>query len=305
MPPHSPIIVGLGELLWDLFPEGPQLGGAPTNFAYYAAQLGNQGIVASRVGRDALGEDAVARLASSGVTTDYLQWDNVAPTGTVGITVDAHGQPTYTIAEGVAWNALAWTPEWRHLAHTADAVCFGSIAQWWHPARETIRAFLRATRPDALRLFDVNLRQTFYTPEILTESLRIANVVKLNHEELPRVAVLLGFPADDDEETCRRLQTAHDLQLVCITRGAHGSLLVTPDARIVHPGVPIQVADTVGAGDAFTAMLAHGYLRGVSLTSISDAANRLGSWVATQTGATPPIHPVVLQDVLNIIPTSW
>ena len=298
-------IVGLGEVLWDLLPGGRQLGGAPANFAYQAAALGDRGIVASRVGADPLGDEVRTRLAALGLTTRYVQRDPARPTGTVRVEVDADGQPDFAITEDVAWDALAWTPEWTALAAEADAVCFGSLAQRAAASHETIHRFLRATRPDAVRLFDVNLRQNYYSPAVLDVSLRRATIVKLNETELPRVAQLLGLEIGDDEDEkkdeaiARRLLHAYDLALVCVTRGAGGSLLVTHTEAVAHTGYPVQVADTVGSGDAFAAAVAHHWLRGDSLEEISDAANRLGAYVATQTGATPPLPPDVRRQVLH------
>ena len=180
-------VVGLGEVLWDMLPTGKQLGGAPSNFAYISTLLGNEGIVASRLGKDSLGDEAAGRLAAVGVNTAAIQRDSRHPTGTVQVQVDGKGQPTFQIAENVSWDFLEWTPEWKTLAEQADAVCFGSLAQRAEVSHETVRQFLAATRPDAVRIFDVNLRQTFYTRDVLAESMKVADIVKLNHEEMPRV----------------------------------------------------------------------------------------------------------------------
>jgi diaminopimelate decarboxylase len=295
-------IVGLGELLWDLLPGGKQLGGAPANFAYQAAALGDRGIVASCVGTDPLGDEVCTRLAALNLTTRYIQRDPSRPTGTVHVQVDAEGQPEFTITDDVAWDALAWTPEWEALAAEADAVCFGSLAQRGATAHETIQRFLRATRPDAVCLFDVNLRQNYFSPGVLDVSLRRATMAKLNDAELPRVARLLGLTIEEDEEDetiARRLLRAYDLALVCVTRGAHGSLLVTERETAVHPGYSVKVIDTVGSGDAFAAAVAHHWLRRASLATVNDAANRLGAYVATKPGATPALPPDVRRQVLQ------
>jgi fructokinase len=295
-------VVGLGEVLWDLLPGGRQLGGAPANFAYHAATLGDRGIVASRVGADLLGDEVYARLAALGLTTRYLQRDPSHTTGTVHVQLDADGQPDFTITEDVAWDALAWTTEWAALVVEADAVCFGSLAQRAAISRETIHRFLRDTRPGAVRLFDVNLRQSYYSPAVLDVSLRRATMAKLNDAELPCVMRLLGLDVTEDEgdeATARRLLQAYDLTLVCLTRGARGSLLVTDAKAVAHPGYTVQVTDTVGAGDAFAAAVAHHWLRGASLEAISDAANRLGAYVATQVGATPSLPPDVRRQALH------
>src|ERR1700726_2223710 len=193
------ITIGLGELLWDLFPEGKQLGGAPANFAYMTRLLGDEGIVASRVGGDALGRAAGRRLERLGLRTSHLQMDPEHPTGTVKVDVDPTGQPTFQIAEGVAWDFFEWTSEWRAPAQRADAVCFGSLAQRRPESRATIRAFLSSVRPGTTCVFDVNLRQSFYSAEVLSASAKLANIMKVNHEELSVVAKLLGLPFIYDE----------------------------------------------------------------------------------------------------------
>ncbi len=279
--------VGLGELLWDIFPEGRQLGGAPANFAYMTSLLGDEGIVASRVGGDELGEEAKRRLQHLNLNTFYIQLDPTYRTGIVQVEVDAKGQPTFQIAQPVAWDAFEWTPAWQTLAQKADAVCFGSLAQRCAQSKQTISSFLKTIRPETTRVFDVNLRQSFYSAQILADSAKQADIIKLNNDELPTVVQLLGFPFHDEESAAQWLLNTFHIKLVCITRGAKGSLLVTEYAKHEHPGVRVQVADTVGSGDAFTAALVYHYLRRDSLATMNEAANRMGSWVASQTGATP------------------
>jgi fructokinase len=294
-------IVGLGEILWDLFPQGKQLGGAPANFAYCASLLGDNGIAASRIGSDALGDEAFDRLRSLGLETSFIQRDPDNATGTVRVSLDSQGEPSFVITENVAWDLLAWTPEWRELALQADAVCFGSLAQRSPQSRETIRRFLGTVRPGALRIFDVNLRQSFYSPENLRDSLGLADVVKLNHEELHRVLDLLrlsrGQANTSEQSLARDLLRAYGLKLVCVTRAAAGSILVGADDTNEHPGFPVKVADTVGSGDAFTAALTHHVLRGSPLPTINEAANRMGAWVASKAGATPALEPEILDRV--------
>ena len=280
-------IVGLGELLWDLFPEGKQLGGAPANFAYMTNLLGDTGVVASRLGEDALGREAIQRLQNLGLQTKYVQADAAHPTGTAKLEVDPRGQPTFEITEGVAWDHLTWTPEWKALAESADAVCFGSLAQRCAASRDAIRAFLKAVQPGTIRVFDVNLRQNFYSAQVLAESAALADIIKVNHEELPVVAKLLELPfIYSDLRAAQWLREKFGTKLVCMTRGARGSLLVGEEIS-EHPGYRVHVADTVGSGDAYTAALVYHYLRGASVATMNEAANRLGSWVATQAGATP------------------
>jgi fructokinase len=290
-------IIGLGELLWDMFPEGKQLGGAPANFAYITSLLGDCGIVASRIGKDTLGEEACRRLAKLRLQTSFVQSDEAHPTGTVQVQVDAQGQPSFVITEDIAWDFMAWTPEWEALAEKADAVCFGSLAQRSAISRATIHKFLAAAKTKATLVFDVNLRQHFFSREILENSVQLADVIKLNHEELPRVAQLLGAPPAEEIISAQWLRHKYDLKLVCVTRGAKGSLLVNEKYFHEHPGFRAIVADTVGAGDAFTAGLIHHFLRGAPLAAMNEAANRLGAWVASQRGATPAPEDAQLKRV--------
>jgi fructokinase len=294
-------IVGLGELLWDLFPSGKQLGGAPANFAYISSLLGDHGIVASRIGADALGEEAKQRFQQLRLPTDFLQSDSFHPTGTVKVLLDAQGQPRYQITENVAWDSLEMTPQWRTLAAQSTAVCFGSLAQRSSAARRTIHEFLGATHSTTTRIFDVNLRPPHYSKATLADSIKRASIIKLNHEELPIVLELLDAPtpltAAKEKLAAEWLLHLSGAQLICITRGANGSLLVSKEASHEHAGFSVQTVDTVGAGDAFTAGLVHHFLRGAPLSAINEAANRMGAWVASRPGATPEADPGVLEKV--------
>lgn len=289
-------IVGLGEVLWDLLPAGASLGGAPANFAYITGLLGDQGIVASRVGRDSLGQQAFERMQKLGLGTDYVQVDSKHATGTVNVEIDPRGQAKFEIADPVAWDCLEWTPAWRQLAQEADAVCFGSLAQRSPQSRATIRSFLDATSR-AMKVFDVNLRQSYYSQKVLAESMKAADIVKLNDEELPKIMVLNGLPHKDERCSAETLLTEFDLKLVCITRGERGSMLAQNHNVDQHPGFRVTVADTVGSGDAFTAALLHEYLNGSSLERMNETANRVGAWVASQPSGMPAA-PAALQDVL-------
>ncbi|GAC1685289.1 MAG: carbohydrate kinase [Candidatus Acidiferrum sp.] len=280
-------IVGLGEVLWDLLPGGKQPGGAPANFAYMSSLLGDRGIIASRIGCDELGREIQQKLQALGLDLSYLQCDSARPTGTVKVEADSAGQPKYEITAGVAWDFLEWTPQWRELAEQADAVCFGSLAQRNAVTRETAGQFLRAMRKDAVRILDVNLRQCYFSAELLAQSAEHAQIVKLNHEEVPIVMKVLDAPYRDELMAAQWLRKRFGVKLVCITRGANGSLLACENGSDAHPGFPVNVADTVGAGDAFTAGLVHHYLRRSSLRAMNEAANRMGAWVASQPGATP------------------
>lgn len=297
-------VIGLGELLWDVFPQGKQLGGAPANFAYITSLLGDHGIVASRVGADELGEEATRRLQRLRLPTDFLQVDSRYPTGTVNVRVDQQGQPQYEITQHVAWDFFELTREWRTLAGQASAICFGTLAQRSPASRRAIVEFLKAARPSAIRVFDVNLRQSFFSAEIVLDSAKRANIIKLNHEELPRVLELLDAPfgvrlAEDACLPAKWLLKESGAELICITRGAGGSLLHSREGAHEHAGLPVQVADTVGAGDAFTAALVHHFLRRASLATMNEAANRMGSWVASNVGATPEPDPLILEKVRN------
>jgi fructokinase len=290
-------VVGLGEVLWDLLPERTCLGGAPANFAYITTLMGDLGIVASRVGEDSRGLEALRRMEELRLNTDHVQTDRQRPTGTVKVELDGKGVARFEIAHPVAWDFLEWNSDWQHLAETADAVCFGSLAQRSEASRATIRHFLRATSPAAVKVFDVNLRQSYYSQEVLSESLKLADIVKLNDEELPAIMSLFKLPHQDELSSARCLISAYGLKLVCITRGGRGSLLVC-DKPVrggdvsEHPGFRVRVADTVGSGDAFTAGLVHEHLRGsesgrIDLDRMNEVANRMGAWVASEAGAMP------------------
>jgi fructokinase len=300
MPAKRHIVVGLGEVLWDLLPKGKELGGAPANFAYMTSLLGDKGVVASRVGRDRLGNAAARRLLRLGLKTAYIQVDAKRQTGTVKVQVESDGQPQFEITENVAWDFFEWTPLWQALAEQTDAVCFGSLAQRSSQSRGTIRTFLQTLRPSTLRVFDVNLRQAFYSVETLAESAKQSDIMKLNQDELPKVLQILGGPDAEGEQAAAWLLKTCGLKLVCLTQGPRGSLLVSPKEAHQHRGFKTVVADTVGAGDAFTAALVHHYLRGANLEEMNEAANRMGSWVASQVGATPRAEVKVLESIRGV-----
>lgn len=285
---HPPTIVGIGELVWDLLPSGRQLGGAPANFAYCTRLLGNNGVVVSRVGEDVLGQEARERLHEAVISDQFVQGDTQHATGTVSVDVDPAGQPKFEIAAAAAWDFLEWNADMEKLAQSCDAVCFGTLAQRSAQSRRTILSFINATRSECLRVFDVNLRQSFYSAEIVRESLRGADVVKLNEHELPVVADLLGITASD---FCRAVVEKFELKMICVTRGEKGSVLFGRDGIHEHPGVHVEVNDTVGAGDAFTAGLVHEYMRGGSLSRMNETANRMGAWVSSCAGAMPKALP--------------
>lgn len=303
--PH--LILGIGELLWDVLPEGPRLGGAPANFTVMAGRLGNHAAILSRIGRDELGRKAVDRLDPLPADTSFLQVDPVHETGRVTVEFQ-DGQPHYTIHQPAAWDFGELSDEWVNLAERADAICFGSLAQRCLESRQTIQTLAAQTSSSCVRVFDVNLRAPFYSGEVIQESLELATVMKMNDTEVPQVLGLLGLPVDQQTEgdplrwgAERLLDEFPMLQMVAITRGGHGSLLVTREEWNEHPGIPINVADTIGAGDAFTAALTHYLLRGADLTTLNEAGNRWGGWVASQSGAMPVLPDEVRASIASAI----
>jgi fructokinase len=281
-------VIGLGEILWDLLPSGKQMGGAPANFAYHAHALGARSRVVSRVGQDPLGAEILQRLQSLGLPTAEIQVDPSAPTGTVSVELSADGQPRFTIHEDVSWDRLALEKAALAAVADADAVGFGTLAQRREPARGTVHALLTAARPGAWRVLDLNLRQHYFSREVIETSLRLANIVKFNDTELPVLAELLGLRGSVREQI-EQLARQHAQHLVCLTRGAHGSLLYSEGQWAEDPGQAVVVKDTVGAGDAFTAALVMGMLAGKSLDAINSRANLVARYVCTQEGATPPL----------------
>lgn len=296
--------IGLGEVLWDLLPTGASLGGAPANFAYITNLLGDQGIIASRVGHDSQGKRALQRMQQLGLNVDHVQVDAGHPTGTVNVEVDAQGQARFEVMSPVAWDFLEWTDAWQRLAKEADAVCFGSLAQRCERSRVTIQRFLRAVSPNAVKVFDVNLRQAYYSKRILRESMKLADIVKVNDEELPRVMSSSGLTHTEERSSAQRLLETFDLTLVCITRGSRGSLLARDSTITEHPGFLVRVADTVGSGDAFTAALVHEYLNGSPLEVMNEAANRAGAWVATKPGGMPVPRGTLQESLADIARTD-
>jgi fructokinase len=289
--PH--LVLGIGELLWDILPDGPRLGGAPANFTVMAGRLGNHAAILSRIGRDDLGREAVHLLDPLPADTSFLQVDPRHETGRVTVSLNA-GQAEYTFVQPVAWDLMELTDEWIRLAERADAICFGSLAQRAVESRQTIQTLAAQSSSRCIRIFDVNLRAPFYSSEVIQESLELATVVKMNDAEVPLVLSLLGMPAEESSASAnlragaeRLLAEFPTLEMVAITRGGNGSLLVKREEWHEHPGFPVKVKDTIGAGDAFTAAMAHHLLRGAELPVLSEAGNRWGSWVASQAGAMP------------------
>jgi fructokinase len=283
------VVVGIGEVLWDMLPGGKQLGGAPANFAYHANALGARGVVVSRVGGDDAGREILRRLESLGLDARYVATDPAHPTGRVDVRLDDRGVPDYVIARNAAWDFIRAGPDLVDLAARADAVCFGTLAQRSPASRDAVRAFVDATRPSCLRVFDVNLRQSYFDRETVHGGLLASDVLKLNDAELPVLAGLLGIGGEGGD-ALREVLLKYDLRLIAFTRGPNGSVLYTRDRTSDHPGSPPgAIADTVGAGDAFTAALVAGLLEGQDLDRINASANRLAGYVCSRPGATPPI----------------
>lgn len=283
---HS-IVVGMGEALWDMLPEGKQLGGAPANFAYHVSQFGLESRVVSAVGQDKLGTEIldsfrVRQLASLIETVPY-------PTGTVQVELDAAGVPCYNIKEGVAWDNIPYTTALDELARHTGAVCFGSLAQRSVVSRETIHRFLDvvAATSDTLRIFDINLRQSFYTKDIICDSLRRCNVLKINDEELVAVSRMFGYPGIDLQDKCWILLAKYNLKMLILTCGVNGSYVFTPGEVSFVETPKVQVADTVGAGDSFTAAFTAAILRGRSVREAHALAVETSAYVCTQQGAMP------------------
>ncbi|MFO0879695.1 MAG: carbohydrate kinase [Gemmataceae bacterium] len=289
------VIVGLGEVLWDLLPEGKVLGGAPLNFTFHCKQLGQPAVMVSRVGTDALGEQIRLALRAHGLEDAWLQADADHPTSTVTVQLDPQGQPSYTIHEGVAWDHLAWTDALGSLAASARAVCFGTLMQRSQTSRTTVQRFLDQAR-SALIVCDINLRQHYHSREVLEASLNRSHWIKLNDGELLYLRDLLGLAGSSESALVTSLRQRYQADVVALTRGAHGCLVQTADKEFEEPGISVQVVDTVGAGDAFTAGLLVRHLEGASLREAARFANRLAAQVARYPGGTPRIDRATLGD---------
>lgn len=281
------IIVGIGEILWDVFERDRQLGGAPANFAYHCKMLGAASYIISCIGDDEPGKKIIDTLKNKGLSSDYIAISPEYPTGMVTVAVDDKGKPDYVIHENAAWDHIPLTDAMVLLAGQADAVCFGSLAQRTERSREMIRQFLSTVRPDCIKMFDINLRQHYYSRATIKQSLEIANVLKLNDEELPVIAGMFDINGRQSEVPFAMLKT-FDLNLIVLTMGRNGSRLISRSEDSFFEGIRVkQIADTVGAGDSFTAAVAVGLLRGEKLDTINRQANQLAAYVCSQPGAMP------------------
>lgn len=289
------IVVGMGEALWDVLPEGKKIGGAPANFAYHVSQFGLPGYVVSAVGDDALGKEIVENFTSKGL--NQLIAEVPYPTGTVQVEIDQAGIPQYDIKENVAWDNIPYTDSLEALAKRTKAVCFGSLAQRNVVSRDTINRFLDAMpqTDDSLVVFDVNLRQGFYNKEILCNSMSRCNILKINDEELVTVSRMFGYPGIDLQDKCWILLGKYNLKMLILTCGINGSYVFTPGNVSFQPTPKVEVADTVGAGDSFTAAFISSILKGKSVQEAHSRAVRTSAYVCTRKGAMP-VLPAELTD---------
>lgn len=287
MEKNNRYVVGLGEALWDVLPEGKKLGGAPANFAYHAGQFGLQTIAVSALGEDALSEETVLQLEEKKL--NYEMPRVPYPTGTVLVELDAEGIPTYDIKENVAWDNIPFSESIENIARHAQAVCFGSLAQRNVVSRETIYKFLDSTPSDCVKIFDINLRQQFYTKEVIQESLKRCNILKINDEELITIGRMFGYPGLDIENKCFLILGKYNLDMLVLTCGVNGSYVFTPGKVSYQPTPKVEVADTVGAGDSFTGSFCAAILRGKTVEEAHQLAVRVSAYVCTQNGAMPQI----------------
>lgn len=278
-------IVGLGEALWDMLPDGKKLGGAPANFAYHAGQFGLNTIAISALGEDKLADETIEAIESNGLK--YMMPRVPYPTGTVQVILDEKGIPTYDIKENVAWDNIPFTKEIEDIAKNSRAVCFGSLAQRNIVSRTTIQKFLSCTPDDCMKIFDINLRQEFYTKEVIEESMRLCNVLKINDEELVIVSRMFALKGLDEAEKCKELVATYNLDILVLTCGTNGSYVFTPEGMSFQDTPKVEVADTVGAGDSFTGSFCAAILNGLPVKEAHKKAVKVSAFVCTQNGAMP------------------
>ncbi|AGB27446.1 MULTISPECIES: carbohydrate kinase family protein [Prevotellaceae] len=283
------IIVGLGEALWDVLPEGAKLGGAPANFAYHTSQFGYEAVAISALGNDALGDQTLKEFDQRGLR--YIMPRVPFPTGTVAVELDDQGVPTYDIKTDVAWDNIPFTPEVEEAAKTCRAVCFGSLAQRNETSRNTIMQFLDTTPMNCLKIFDINLRQNFYSREVICDSLRRCNILKINDEELIAIGRMFGYPGLDIENKCWLILGKYDLDMLVLTCGTNGSYVFAPGTKSFQSTPRVEVADTVGAGDSFTATFTTAILSGMPIAEAHKLAVEVSAFVCTQKGAMPVLPP--------------
>ena len=280
-------IVGMGELLWDMLPDGKKVGGAPANFANHIANLGLNGLIVSAVGNDSLGNEILDSLKNSKAKLAVAQ--TTYPTGTVNVHLDGNGIPSYEICENTAWDNIPFTPELEEIARQTRAVCFGSLAQRSSVSRNTIERFLDAMPADSLKIFDINLRQNYYSKEIISNSLKRCDIFKINDEELEIVKQLFQIEIEDAEECCRHMVDRFSLRNLVLTCGTNGSYVFSKEEQRFFPTPKVEVVDTVGAGDSFTAAFVASILKGRDQISAHARAVEISAYVCTQHGATPEL----------------
>ncbi len=281
---NKSLVIGIGELLWDVFPDQKKIGGAPVNFAYHVSKLGIESLAISAIGKDELGRELLSVIDKAGVHYNFSR--NGYPTGTVQVTLNENGVPHYEIYEPVAWDFIRIKPELEAIAKNASAVCFGSLAQRGKLSRESIRQLVQLVPEEAYKIFDINLRQQFYSEELIMDSLNLCNVLKINDEELEITSRMFGLNGSQDE-ICRTLITEYNLNLLVLTCGTNGSYLYTINQKSFRETPMVQVVDTVGAGDSFTAAIVAGLLKNTLLEVTHEMAVSLSAFVCTQSGAMP------------------
>ncbi len=299
---NQPLIAGIGEALYDLLPVGPVLGGAPLNAALQAHQigihLGGEAVMISRIGNDELGRSLTENLKERGMDHTFIQQDPNTMTGTVNVTLNGT-EPEYEITQNVAWDKLEWCDLLDNLANQCSAICFGTLGQRIEPARSTIQRFIK-TATQANRLFDVNLRQEYYSKSILETGLQAASIVKMNKEELPVVASLFNLPSD--ESSISQFMDCYNLDLFVLTHGKFGTKIYSNNTIVKgEPAhfTPEEKADSIGAGDACTAAILHGTSRCWPLQKTANFANHMGAYVASRSGATPHLPSEILTEWKN------
>lgn len=290
----KPLVIGVGEILWDLLPSGPRMGGAPANFACHAGALGAESSIISRIGDDRPGARLLENLIALGLPVSGISIDPSHSTGSVSVTLIDDGQPAFSIAPDAAWDHLEPDPHLERLITQADAVCFGTLAQRSNTSAETIRSLVALTDPETLRVFDVNLRQNHFSEATVRASLELANVLKLNDAELPGIAGMLEIRGST-HECLAALVERFGLRLVALTRGSRGSLLYDGTDWCEHPGLAVKVSDTIGAGDSFTAAMTMGLLNHWPIADISETANEVATYVCSQSGAIPRLPDAVVE----------
>ena len=289
------VIVGLGEALWDCLPDGSKLGGAPANFAYHASQFGNDAYAISAIGNDALGDQTLKEFDEKHLK--YVMPRVDYPTGTVQVQLDNEGVPTYDIKQNVAWDNIPFTPEIENVAKHCGCVCFGSLAQRNKISRDTIHRFIDTTPMSCLKIFDINLRQNFYTKEIIQESLKACDILKINDEELVTIGRLFGYPGLDIENKCYLILGKYNLKMLVLTCGTNGSYVFAPGVKSFQPTPKVEVDDTVGAGDSFTGSFASAILAGMPIKEAHKLAVEVSAFVCTQPGAMPKLPESLLNRV--------